>query len=130
MKSPREHAKALLAKAENDLIAATATLATGKALDTVCFHAQQAAEKSLKALLALKDVPYPFRHDLGELIESVKLHYPLDAALEAAVLTLAPYAVEVRYDELMSPPPEEARTALDNARKTHALAAKILGSST
>ena len=103
MKSPREHAKSLLAKADNDLIAATATLATGKALDTVCFHAQQAAEKSLKAVLALGNVPYPFRHDLGELMAMVKPRHPIDADLEAAILALAPYAVEMRYDDTMTP---------------------------
>nr|HID13701.1 HEPN domain-containing protein [Anaerolineae bacterium] len=59
MKSPREHALGLLNKAEHGLVAAEATLSTGRALDMVCFHAQQAAEKSLKALLALHDVEYP-----------------------------------------------------------------------
>jgi len=42
MKTPLDHARALLQKAANDLVAAQATLTTGKALDTVCFHAQQA----------------------------------------------------------------------------------------
>ena len=121
MKSPREHAKA-----DNDLIAATATLATGKALDTVCFHAQQAAEKSLKALLALKGIPYPFRHDLGELTELAKIHYPFGAAMEAEVLTLSPYAVEARYDDTMTPTVKEARAALDIARKACDFAAKAV----
>ena len=51
MKGPRDHALGLLTKAEHDLVAARATLATGKATDMVCFHAQRAVEKSLKALL-------------------------------------------------------------------------------
>jgi len=76
MKGPLEHARGLLEKAAHDLIAAKATIATGKALDTVCFHAQQAAEKSLKALLALEDVVYPWRHDLGELVALTKPHSP------------------------------------------------------
>jgi len=38
MKSPLDLARALLQKAANDLVAAQATLATGEALDTVCFH--------------------------------------------------------------------------------------------
>ncbi len=63
MKGPREHALGLLNKADHDLVAARATLSTGRALDMVCLHAQQAAEKSLKALLALYDVEYPWRHD-------------------------------------------------------------------
>ena len=40
MKAPIDNAKELLQKAANDLVAAHATLATGLALDTVCFHAQ------------------------------------------------------------------------------------------
>ena len=111
----------------DDLIAETATLGTGKALDTVCFHAQQAAEKSLKALLALENVPYPFHHDLGELAGLVKLHQPLDAALEANILTLAPYAVAARYDDVISPTLDEARIALEIAQKARAFAEKVVG---
>lgn len=47
MKTILDHAREFLRKAYNDLIAARAILATGEALDTVCFHAQQAVEKSL-----------------------------------------------------------------------------------
>ena len=126
MKGPREHAQALLGKADNDLIAATATLETGKALDTVCFHAQQAAEKSLKAILALNSIPYPFRHDLGELTSLVKRHHPLDAALEAGILALTPYAIAARYDDVISPTLDEARIALEIAQKARAFAEKVL----
>ena len=52
MKQPRDYALMLLRKAANDLIAADTILQTGKALDTVGFHAQQATEKSLKAILS------------------------------------------------------------------------------
>ncbi|MCX6638823.1 MAG: HEPN domain-containing protein [Acidobacteria bacterium] len=33
-------------------------------LDTVCFHVQQAAEKLLKACLAVKDAEHPFTQKL------------------------------------------------------------------
>ena len=69
---PSDHARALLKKAANDLTAARATLSTGQALDTVCFHGQQCVEKSLKAVLALHEVVYPWRHDLGELLELIR----------------------------------------------------------
>ncbi len=127
MNGPVDHALGLLRKARNDLIAARATLATGEALDTVCFHAQQAAEKSLKALLALDDVEYPWRHDLGELLELVKPRWPEVASIEERAIALAPFAVVVRYEDAADPAPDEARLALDTAHRVYALAAGIIG---
>jgi len=58
-----------LAKAENDLLAATHTLKLGRRCptDTVCFHAQQCAEKYLKALLVFRGRDFPKTHDLEAL---------------------------------------------------------------
>lgn len=126
MKEPREHALALLEKAEHDLIAATATVATGRALDTVCFHAQQAVEKSLKALLALKDVDYPWKHDLGELLTLVDRQFSTMELPRDEILALSPYAVEVRYDSI-TPTLEDARTAISTAERTHTLARQVIG---
>jgi HEPN domain-containing protein len=57
-------------KAENDLKNATYTLRMGKncPTDTVCFHAQQCAEKYLKALLVLQGLDFPRTHDMSQLI--------------------------------------------------------------
>jgi HEPN domain-containing protein len=121
MKRPREHALTLLEKAEHDLIAATATIATGRALDTVCFHAQQAVEKSLKALLALKDVDYPWRHDLGELLILVDQHFSTIELPRDEILALSPYAVEIRYDSI-APTLEDATSAIATAKGIHGLA--------
>lgn len=126
MKKPREHALALLDKAGHDLVAARATIATGEALDTVCFHAQQAAEKSLKALLALNDIVYPHRHDLGELVELAKVHFPALSSLEPEIIALSPYAVELRDHDSMNPSLAEARAALDTATRSFAFAEKII----
>ena len=127
MKSPRDHAAGLLAKAANDLVAARATAATGQAMDTVCFHAQQAAEKTLKSLLALKDVEYPWRHDLGELLALVRAEYPdLDLPVDALV-ERSPYAVEARYDEAWAPDADEARRALSVAESVHAVVSRMVG---
>ena len=128
MKSPREHALALLSKADHDLVAAKATIATGKALDMVCFHAQHAAGKSLKALLAMHDVVYPYRHDMGELIELVKKRFPSVVPLEDDLLALSPYAVELRYDDALEPSISETGEALNTAIKVYAFAEKIIAS--
>jgi HEPN domain-containing protein len=126
MKSPRDHAWGLLAKAEHDLVAARATLSTGQAMDMVCFHAQQATEKSLKALLALHDVEYPWRHDLGEIIHLVRPFAPQITALEEQILRLSPFAVEVRYDDELAPSLSEAREALQIATEVYDLIAQVV----
>jgi HEPN domain-containing protein len=129
MKSPRDHAMALLKKAANDLVAAKATVATGKALDAVCFHSQQAVEKSLKAVLALQDVAYPWRHDLGELLELVKPLAPEVAPFEDRILGMTPFAVQIRYDEEFEPSIDEAKEALQTASEVHQLISAIVGRS-
>jgi len=126
MKGPREHALGLLDKAEHDLVAAEATLSTGRALDMVCFHAQQAAEKSLKALLALHDVEYPWRHDLAELLDLAKSFAPQIRRLEERIILLTPFAVEVRYDGEFEPSFSEAVGALQTATEIHTLVAQIV----
>ncbi len=108
---PTDHAWALWKQAENDLFAARTVLETGRALDTVCFHAQQAAEKSLK-VVARVDVEYPRRHDLGELLSLVgTLATDLDLAGISAI-ELAPFAVQVRYETGPEPTPELSGEAL------------------
>ncbi|MFH1021924.1 MAG: HEPN domain-containing protein [Planctomycetota bacterium] len=119
MKNPRDHALELLEKAGHDLVNARTVLPTGAALDTVCFHAQQATEKSLKALLALCDVPFPWRHDLGELSTLVKSRFPEIAGWEEGIVAMAPYAVEVRYDGALNPDLAETREAVKIAEEVY-----------
>jgi HEPN domain-containing protein len=126
MRSPHDHALALLKKAANDLVAARATVTTGKALDTVCFHSQQAVEKSLKAILALRDIEYPWRHDLGELLELVKPLAPEVTPFEDRILGMTPFAVEIRYDEEFEPLIDEANEALQTASEVHQLISTIV----
>jgi HEPN domain-containing protein len=130
MKAPIDNAKELLQKATNDLIAAQATFATGKAFDTVCFHAQQAVEKSLKTILALHDVEYPRRHDLDELIELVRPLAPEITLYESRINTLSPFAVEIRYDSVFDPSIEETSSALNLAVEFHTFANKIIEAKT
>jgi HEPN domain-containing protein len=126
MKEPLDHARALLGKAASDLIAADAIFATGEAMDMVCFHAQQAAEKSLKAALAARGLPFPWRHDLGELLHLVGPHLPAVLDLRASVIALSPFGVAGRYDEDISPAEDEARAAIELARKVNELVLRDL----
>ena len=51
-------------KGDSDLADARRTVGSGGPYDTACFHAQQAVEKYLKALLAFDGQPIPRTHDL------------------------------------------------------------------
>jgi HEPN domain-containing protein len=60
MNNTREAVSGWLKKADNDIIAARQILLLEEApLDTVCFHAQQAVEKAMKALLTQRGVEFP-----------------------------------------------------------------------
>jgi HEPN domain-containing protein len=101
-------------KAGSDIAAIDALLSAG-AFDTACFHAQQAAERALKAYLLSKDTEFPPTHNLSKLVE---LCSRLDASfgsLMALVESLTPYAVELRYDDEFWPSEEVAQEARRSA---------------
>lgn len=65
--------------------------------EQICFHAQQAVEKAVKAVLLFHKVDFPFTHDLQDLLdilETAGIPVPPELS-DIAVLT--PYAVETRY---------------------------------
>ncbi|MCX5809947.1 MAG: HEPN domain-containing protein [Proteobacteria bacterium] len=84
--------------AESDL--AIARLGDGKPgvlPQQICFHAQQAAEKALKAVLLFHKIDFAWTHDITELtdiFEEAGITLPEDFQ-DAGDLT--PYAVESRY---------------------------------
>jgi HEPN domain-containing protein len=70
----------------------------------VGFHAQQAVEKALKAVLAVSGVRYERTHALDYLIGLVEANgVPAPAGLAAAA-ELSPWAVEFRYETEDEPP--------------------------
>jgi len=65
--------------------------------EQVCFHAQQAAEKALKAVLLFRNIDFPLTHDLDELVDILTAsRIPLPSFIND-IGTLTPYAVETRY---------------------------------
>lgn len=90
-----------LIKARNDLKNARHTLTLPDPdcpLDTVCFHAQQCAEKSLKAVLTFERIAFEKTHDLGQLLFLCKPMPELVRELEE-LKDLTHYTVDVRYLE-------------------------------
>lgn len=116
MKGDRDVALGWLRKADSDLANAQLCLAAGEALDTACFHCQQAAEKSLKAYLITKNVEFPHIHDLKRLLDYCSLVDPTFDTLTAAAMCLNPFAVSTRYDDAFWPDSAEVQESLDLAR--------------
>jgi HEPN domain-containing protein len=125
----RERASVLLRKANEDEFTVEKLLPDPASSDEIIgFHAQQAVEKNLKAILAMHGVDYPFIHDLLALLELLRVHkIPFPQELEEVRL-LTPFATMLRYEEL----PTDPRHALDRAwalnciRKVRAWAESIL----
>ncbi|MGD0199135.1 MAG: HEPN domain-containing protein [Bryobacteraceae bacterium] len=115
-------------KAENDLRNAqhTLTLAEDCPYDTVCFHAQQCAEKYLKGLLAWIGVDCPRTHDLRVLFQA--LSEPATLRLEfGRVLMLNRYSVEARYPGDWEPiTAEEASEAVEVAQEVRSAIRRVL----
>ena len=103
-------------KAENDLKTVRASLASpDPPWDTICFHAQQAAEKHLKAYLVFQGQLPPRTHDLGQLLRLARDLDPTLAPLALDCDSLTDYAVEARYPDIVEPDEATARSALTAA---------------
>ena len=115
-------------KAENDLDNAVHTAARGEdcPTDTVCFHAQQCAEKYLKGLLVHLGLDFPRTHDLEVLIALAP--EDLDLALSAEQQrTLTAYATITRYPGDYEPIPlPEAKRAILLARRVRTAVRRVL----
>lgn len=85
-----------LRHARSDLALAKVTATEHVLRETLCFHAQQAAEKSLKAVLILRGIPFPKTHNLAVLLDV--LPDTLQGRDDIAEsLSLTQYAVDTRY---------------------------------
>jgi len=65
--------------------------------DAVCFHAQQCAEKYLKACLQEADIRFRKTHDLSDLLNSALAVDSSWESLRADLNSLSAFAVEYRY---------------------------------
>ena len=115
----REFVQEWIAKAEEDLNGARALLAQRRGfLGLVGYHAQQAAEKYLKAFLTHHQIEFPKTHEIEELL---KLAAQVDAGMVSALReaeALTNYGVDARYPG--GPVPagrSEAQEAIDLAER-------------
>ena len=104
-------------KAEGDSASAERELRARKApnYDAACFHAQQCAEKYLKALLTQRDLPFRPIHDLEVLLSLIIPVSPEFELIRDLLLLLNDYAVDFRYPGEIATK-EEARAAVKAMR--------------
>jgi HEPN domain-containing protein len=105
-------------KAENDLRTAEIVLSSEEPpTDTICFHAQQCAEKYLKSYLTLKDITIEKTHDLTR-INNICIGLDRDfQELSDFAELLSGYAVDIRYPgDFIECSIEEAEKAVEMAK--------------
>jgi HEPN domain-containing protein len=107
-------------KAESDLKNARLVLGAAEdcPADTVAFHAQQCAEKYLKALLVFEGIDFPKTHDLDALIGLLPGTHTIPLSVEEQ-RRLTSYATVTRY------PGDYEPVTLANARRAVALARRV-----
>jgi HEPN domain-containing protein len=87
-----------LARADEDLAATRRLIQTPPPLMGIAsYHAQQAAEKALKAFLAAHNAAFRPTHNLEELLPPCVAIEPSLGRFAVAARTLTPYAVRFRY---------------------------------
>lgn len=105
-----------LVRADTDLRLGERALEAPPIASGAAYHAQQAAEKALKAFLAAHDLPFRRTHDFVELLTQCVALDPVLSQFDATARTLAPYATEFRYPGgTLEPPLRVAETAVKEA---------------
>jgi HEPN domain-containing protein len=96
-----DQARLLQRKAAQDL-AVLDRLLDDTAIDdeTLGYHAQQATEKLIKALLALHGHDYPRSHNIGLLLDLLESHGISMPGSFEDVQALTPFGTVYRYDDL------------------------------
>ena len=110
-------AREWLLRADEDLQVTERLLQTAPPiLASAAYHAQQAAEKALKAFLAAHNVAPPLTHNLEELLASCVAIDVSFGQFATAARTLTPYATRFRYPGgPLAPSSTEAEEALQLA---------------
>ena len=127
MANQRDLARELIELAQDDRAAAEALLEVGAVSDAIVgFHAQQAVEKALKAVLASRAADFPFTHNIALLMQLCEDAGAKLAASLAEADLLTPYGVALRYGA-RSPGTLDRAAALALADEALAWAQDLLG---
>ena len=95
---PREwlnHARSNLAMAKNRIPEVY--------LEDLCFDAQQAAEKAIKAVMIMRNIEFPYVHDLSHLLAILEESGESIPQTVRSASGLTRYAVDARYPGFAGP---------------------------
>jgi len=119
--------RAWAASAEEDFaLARTALLRKQPLVSGACFHAEQCAEKYMKALLISKGADFPKTHDLLMLSNLCTMAGILLEIDPKQLNTLTDYAVRTRYPG-EGPNLDDAKEAIELAKLVRGFSRKFLG---
>jgi HEPN domain-containing protein len=122
--SPADEAKRWLRFAQDDLKVAEGATTTGDFAPHIgCFHAQQAGEKAIKAILVFLSISFPFRHDLDGLRNLIPAGWDVVTA-HPRLGSLSQWATLGRYPG--NGPEATDQDARDAARQARAVWETIL----
>src|SRR6266705_630907 len=99
---PSDDPREWLNRAHSDLSIAKVE-SPGIYREDLCFHAQQATEKAIKAVLLHRGIRFPYVHDIGELIRLLKRKAVSVPLRVWKTRELTDYAIETRYPGLSEP---------------------------
>ncbi len=123
---PPDDPREWLNRARSDLVLAHAA-SEQVYLEDLCFHAHQAAEKAVKAILLMQSVRFPYTHDIAALLKLVrKSGVTIPADVQQSEV-LSAYAVAGRYPGVVETiPPEEYQEAMRSAETVVAWAERLV----
>ena len=124
-----EEVRRWIRKADDDLTVAKEMLNFQKRIPwVICFHAQQAVEKYLKAFLIFQQIDFRKTHDTSELLNlCIQADQNLEKLQNLKIEKLTYYTVESRYPGFYEPDLEDAKEALLIAENVRELVLKRLG---
>ncbi|MBM3501837.1 MAG: HEPN domain-containing protein [Armatimonadetes bacterium] len=109
-----------LERARGDLALASAPLPEGGFREDLCYHAQQAAEKAVKAVYVHRGWAFRSVHDLEELITGLERKGLTVPDAVKSCFTLTVFASESRYPRLSEP------VTADELQEATAIAARVV----
>lgn len=119
-KSKRDLVLAWLDKARKDIAMARMAIERGEEFaDMASFHAQQAAEKALKAYLVWLDIEFPKTHLLGQLLDLIGSRDDSFESLRDRLEAITAFAVESRYPESFLPSLTDVWDAISTAEDVY-----------